>query len=865
MDSSIQAFTSGVQNLLANEIIEQSAASDSLNFVTQDGRLKLVGGRKLVGTEGAAGMIRGLTFGYKADGTKIMWRKIETKIQYLDANGVWQDTITGLTSGADYVFSNYSSPAGCFTFAFGIDGIYKMNNANPGSYISLYDSTKNFKGFGLIDKSRCFMWNVPNNKTTLYMSHVDIGPALWTVVTSEAVGSSGSKTYTGTLAFKAGGATRNCFKVIITGNVAAGLETFTDYNGVLTGDKGGTGTINYISGAYSVTFSAITTGAVTVSYLWEDSNAAGLTDFTYSATRLTNEGRIVPQDGGGDAIMIVLVGQDGRYYSLKKQSVYRVSIASDDLSVNNEVFYQNMGLPSQFAAYSTSYGIMFMNTANPLKPEMTILEKNPIGDNILPKILFTSFKFSNYDFSDSFFFPYERYIAVSCKTQGAGVNDTILLCSISGATVDPIGYAARMFAKDDSTNFFCGSPFTQTVYQIFNGFDDLDDPILAHWDSRGEKYFDLKSRSSRAVAISDTLKKFRKFRVKGLIDPNQTVEVWMSFDDSDFQLVGTILGNGSYVDYNHPQAIGNNFIGEAQIGGDDISNAYPFFMEMKVKMPKFRKRMFRFLPKGIGYFDVNFTSDFDLMLFENRLPKRFRTQQRVGLDGKLIVPVPIVPVCVPEYGPELIGQWTIGNLYSDNGDGSITLSPTAEFDAYAMQDGNEILNGHIYHFNFNIGEGAGKITVVIEQGDVGTLLRKDYDPNQMVSFDILYSGPDLDDTEILFYTDPNGFSGNISNISLKEVTTLCPLSIVSLEIFDDIETEYNSLLEYLGLPTTINAVLSDNSQFIFPINWDGGNPTFDGSVAGNYVFSGAISLPDNITNPNDLFATINVIVDENES
>lgn len=63
-------------------------------------------------------------------------------------------------------------------------------------------------------------------------------------------------------------------------------EVFTDnFSGVLSGTLGGTGTINYMTGAFTTSQS----GAGTVNYQWEMTNNKGVTDFTKSATRLAGE------------------------------------------------------------------------------------------------------------------------------------------------------------------------------------------------------------------------------------------------------------------------------------------------------------------------------------------------------------------------------------------------------------------------------------------------------------------------------------------------------------------------------------------------------------------------------------------------
>lgn len=436
----ILLYKSGVHNLIDSEIIPDDASSNSNNWITIDGRIRLINGKVLEGNAGAVGAIYGEIFGYKINGDKVHWRKAGTKIQYLNGS-TWTDVITGLTATADYSFANYSSLAGTFTFAAGIDGIYKMHNAVPGSYNSMYSSSKNFKGKIIIDKGRMLLWDRPEDKTGLYGSYIDTqNSAVYTSVSGEATTS-----LSGTLAFKGGGATRNCFAVTIT--LTGTGEVYTDnYLGVLTGSLGGTGTINYITGAYTLS----NAGVGTASYQWEDSNAHGITDFTKSSTRLAGEGFQFPQDEGGDPILSVVVGSNG-YYSMKSQSVYLLQIGPTDLATGttNEVYRKEIGIKSWRGIVSTGAGIVFMNLSKPEKPEMVILQKNLTSDDLVPKTLFTHFKFSNYDFSDCTMDVYERYILVACRVSGSTVNDTILLCDIQNKTVDIVSYGVRTFARSN--------------------------------------------------------------------------------------------------------------------------------------------------------------------------------------------------------------------------------------------------------------------------------------------------------------------------------------------------------------------------------------------------------------------------------
>jgi len=423
-----------------------------------------------------------------------------------------------------------------------------------------------------------------------------------------------------------------------SGGTLTKAEVLTDNRmGVLSSLSGATGTINYITGAYTAAFANNVENSqlVQATYFWEDSNNGGLTDFRFSADRVAGEGFFLSQDKGGDPIMNVLIGQDGNYYSLKQQRAYQLAISADDTEFTNQIYYENMGIPSLNSGVATEKGIMFINTSNPDKPEMTILQKNLVSSTLIPAVLFSGFKFSLFDFSDSYFDTYERYIVVACKTMGATQNNRILLCNVSDGTVDISPYEARMFAKDDVANFYVGSPITQNVYQIYNGFDDLGQPINNFWIGVADSYGSLKLRAIRWRFIREELKKFRKYRIKGTIATTQSVQVYLSYDDAPFQLIGTILGTGTYVDSDGGSLIGSNFIGQQEIGGGAVTNAYPYFCELKPqKQPKFRKRTVKYVATGIGYFDVQFASDWDLMLFENRLPARFRSKQKVSLDGK---------------------------------------------------------------------------------------------------------------------------------------------------------------------------------------------------------------------------------------
>lgn len=608
--SSVTAFTKGVHSRFDDELIPRDAATSALNWLTKDGAIELAYGRKAVGAEGTTGKIYGQHVAYKANGTAVLFRKAGTKIQYLSGT-TWTDVITGLTA-SDVTFSNYASLAGSFVYIFSPDdGIHLICVANPASYATLNDTAKNFRGYGLIDRARTIMWGVKKDPTGFYGSYIDAqNSTVYTTVAGEAL----ADVATGTLAFKAGGATRTCFGVTIT-DTSSG-EVFTDdYNGVLTGSLGSTGTINYMTGAFTISGQS---GAGTAGYQWWTSNTKGPTDFTKSATRLAGEGFIVRQDAGGDKIQVV-VPLDGSYFSLKTNSAYQFTPDVADTAPTNEIFRTNIGVSSLRGAIGTSKGIVFMNTANASEPELHLLSRNPLGDNFISEPIFPEFDFGAYTYSDVMLEAWDRYLLVGCK-EDSSENNRLLICDMRNGTVNPNTYGIRAAAQNAGT-LYGGDPLSLTTYELFSGFDDMGITLTNHWITGSDSYGD------------DVLKKVKKLRLRGRIDPNQAIKVYLSRDNGEWQHVGTIVGSGDYVDYTSSFAIGTDMIGVETVGGGDTLPIYNFYCELKLRLPKFRKRQLKFEATGFGYCSIQTITDFDIWTFQDRLPKHYRTKQNVSLDG----------------------------------------------------------------------------------------------------------------------------------------------------------------------------------------------------------------------------------------
>lgn len=178
--------------------------------------------------------------------------------------------------------------------------------------------------------------------------------------------------------------------------------------------------------------------------------------------------------------------------------------------------------------------------------------------------------------------------------------------------------------QDINGELFIGDTLTDNVYQIFSGFDDDWDTIQNFWISGDELFW------------TQRLKKTKRFRIKGLIQPTQSLEVYMATDWGAFTLVGTILGNWTYVAIGQSFTIGANGIGESIIGGE-LSNVdwYQYFAELQFSLGKFRKRTVKLVATGVWYVSCDMYIDEKLQMFENKIPSQFRSKQRVSLSWLL--------------------------------------------------------------------------------------------------------------------------------------------------------------------------------------------------------------------------------------
>jgi len=612
-----QVFDKGVHNKYASHLIPDTAASDALGWLSRGDRIELSYGKEIVGAEASgSGRVRGHHWGHMNDGTAVQWKKVGTKIKtHNTVTDAWDDVITGLEEDDEYTFANYASLSGNFVFVSGPDGLWKIPTANPTSAVDMYDSTKNYKGKLNINENRTVMWGLSNDKTGLYLSHIDEGN--YTTVSGESIGTGdgSTKTFAGTLAFKAGGSTRTCFGIVITDTV----ETFTDdYSGNLVGDQGGTGTINYATGAYSVTFDTAPTNlqAITGDYQWEDSNNGGITDFTYSTPRLAGEGDIIRQDEGGDATQAVLWFNQIAY-SIKERSVYYLDLSVDDTDARNKPFRNNIGLSNYRAAVATGNGLVFMDLSDPKNPRLQRLQLNVSGDELVPQELADHFDFSLYEWDDCAMGLWGEFIVFSGTVNGQDANDRLFLYHPKRNTIDVRDGNFTTFAPNGGF-LYAGDAISDNVYKVFTGFDDEGYEIQNHFIGKDDNL------------TTEQLKKVKKLQFEGYIAPDQSCNVYVSYDDGDFEYVGVIEGSADYVDKTKSYTVGSSMVGKPEIGGgsllgdDEGGIVYHFDMQMRIRPPKFKRRRVKLVAQGLGYLAFVLIKDRDIRLRGDKMPRKYR-------------------------------------------------------------------------------------------------------------------------------------------------------------------------------------------------------------------------------------------------
>ena len=605
----VAVIDKGLVGAIGKGVLPSGAASEVLNFLVLGDRLELVRGQKLFGDELlTSGVVHDIITVEAVDGTEVTFRRITTKIQWYDpATETWTDALTGLTN-EEGLFAAYRTPAGSFVwFSSPTTGLYRCNVANPTSWHDFYDAAKNHKGYITIQDNRMWLWKKVGSETVLFMSYID-DDWPYTAITNESIGTGNgvALTFTGTVAHP-----------YIVGrsinNINDGVETFTDNGmGVLTGSAGGTGTINYTTGAFSVTFAVapLNLAAITMDYTYEKPTTHSVADFTYSATRLAGEGNFFFQSQGSKDIQLVLP-YDEKFYCFHRDNTWVVDLTATDTAATNKIYRDNTGIPSAKAAVPTGEGIYYVDDTEDTGKSIRLLKYDEVGSKVIPKNVSETLNIDEYIFDEAVGVEYGDFVIFACKSSSnVSYNDLLLIFNTKFKVWDIMDGLYNCFTVRDG-KLYGGSSVNDNVYQIFTNFDDDDSAILGSWTSGDD---DLDSQE---------LKKVKGVLVWGDIDESQELIVEASYDDEDFIELGRVVGNSIYVDRSAGTEYGVDFYGSSY-GSADTITAYPYMRRFHLRQNKFLNVRLRFRVESVGYLNVRGYRWDDIRNKRLRVPEKYR-------------------------------------------------------------------------------------------------------------------------------------------------------------------------------------------------------------------------------------------------
>ena len=289
------------------------------------------------------------------------------------------------------------------------------------------------------------------------------------------VGDGVTKTFSGVLPVPA---KNTIFYISIT--TANQSETFQDDgNGNLTSQLGGTGTINYATGAFTVNFNTAPGNGIIgmATYNTEDATSEGVCDFSYNAkTRVANTGNCLPQSDAGATAQAVFPF-NGVEYCFHLLKTWQLTLPADDVTPLNLPYYEQIGIPSERAAFPKGDGVLFLDNSNPGNPTLSILQIPEASTNltVVPIKLSADLDFTSFSFNKCAVWSWGDYDFVSCAkyTNGVldGYNSVTFIRSIYTNVWNKLDYFVNIFAEYAGA-LIAGDSISPNLEVLFSGFDD---------------------------------------------------------------------------------------------------------------------------------------------------------------------------------------------------------------------------------------------------------------------------------------------------------------------------------------------------------------------------------------------------------
>lgn len=383
-----------------------------------------------------------------------------------------------------------------------------------------------------------------------------------------------------------------------SGGTVGKAEYFADAkDGTISSNLGGTGTINYATGALSLTFNTapITGTNISANYLYEDSTVQGIADFTSSGSRTVGQGDYFLQADDGNFMNSFSFGSDEYCFHVLKTWI--LTLTANDTNATNLIYRGQVGIPYWRAGQETGSGIVYLDYTDQNWPAVRRLEYNQFSTAIVPTALSGQLDLTQNGFDYPVIKDWANYIILACQGITNGVNDTgndvMYAMNHQSGFWDKLNYRASCLDEYKS-NLIAGDSISDNVFTLFSGEDYDGSSIPNFWSSK--KY---------NLAI-DGLKRFYRFLIYGFINTAQNFDIYLAYDNGLFSKVATINGNGSYVNTGVSTTVGSQTVGQQAVGGGATPNAFEFRKEFLISSDVFEYVRVQFVATAIGALQINY-------------------------------------------------------------------------------------------------------------------------------------------------------------------------------------------------------------------------------------------------------------------
>lgn len=386
------------------------------------------------------------------------------------------------------------------------------------------------------------------------------------------------------------------------------VELFQDnQQGTLTSNLGGTGTINYATGAFNITFNTAPTSSVAIigNYYLENATSGGILDFTFNlASPTLGQGYLELQGATGP--LLATSGFQGIEYCFHLYRTWNVSLPTASgayADITNEQYWSHLGIPYSRAQYATGDGVLILDNTNPSEPKYSILEIPDGSTNltVVPDWISKDLDLSDFSHTTAVTFRWGEYNILACQPlvngTPSGFNTVFFIQDIETGLWNKLDYSVTCLA-DFQGALISGDSLSPNAFTLFSGMDDDANIIDNFWNS---SLTDLELQGQ---------KKVRYFYVQGLIQRPQAIKVSYALNGGQMVAAasanfnGVILGTGPYVNSSAPVGVGSNTLGSITIGSGSIT-ALPFEIEFPVMTDYFEYIQIQFQALGIGWAQIN--------------------------------------------------------------------------------------------------------------------------------------------------------------------------------------------------------------------------------------------------------------------